>query len=67
MQFPLHMRSQEIGSQFIHLMFQECDNRKSIEHPQSEIIADVLHNYSRISEIMHGYHRKFGDNNSRRS
>ena len=35
---------------------------------QSEIIADVTHNYRRLFEIIHGYHRKFGDNNySRRS
>ena len=29
---------------------------------QSEIIADDMHNYRRISEIMHGYRRRFGDN-----
>ena len=35
---------------------------------QSEIIAHVMHNYRRISEIIHGYRRNFGDNNySRRS
>ena len=30
---------------------------------QSEIIADVMHNYRRLSQIMHGYRRKFVDNN----
>ena len=39
-----------------------------VEETQSEIIADAMHNYRRISEIMHGYRLKFGDNNySRRS